>query len=75
VTEKPNFHSFEYPECAIPLGSIGMAATVDNLGAPQTFMDVMREFISDILEEVVGVRLAWPNSLYPAPKHERAGDS
>jgi len=75
VTEKPNFDSFECPECGMPLGSRRMAATVDNLGAPTGFMDMMREFISDILEEVVGVRLAWPNSPYPAPEHERAGIS
>jgi hypothetical protein len=75
VTEKPNFHSFECPECAIRLGSIEWPRPSTIWEPQQAFMDMMREFISDILGEVVGVRPAWPNSPYPAPEHERAGNS
>ncbi len=51
-----------------------MAAAVDNPERQSAFMDMMREIASDILEKV-GVRPAWPNPPYPAPEHERAGNS
>ena len=38
-------------------------------------MDMMRDIVSDVLDEVVGVRPAWPNPPYPAPEHERAGNT
>jgi hypothetical protein len=62
-------------EGAIRLGSIRMAAIVDNPVRKQAFMDTRRDFVSDILEEVVEVRPAWPDPPYPAPEHERAGNS
>ena len=73
--EAPNFHDFECPECAVRRGSIRMAAIVDNPERQQAFMDIMRKIVSDILEEVVGVRPAWLNLPYPALELERAGNS
>ena len=58
-------------EGAVRLGSIRVAAAVDNPERRQAFEDTMRDIVSDILKESVGVRLAWPNPPYPAPGHER----
>jgi hypothetical protein len=51
-----------------------MAAIVDNPEREQNFMDMMRDFVSDIPEEIVGLRPAWPNPPYTAPEHEPAGN-
>ena len=58
-------------EGAVRLDSIRVAAAVDNQERQQSFVDTMRDIVSDILKEAVGVRLAWPNPPYPAPGHER----
>ena len=63
--EAPNFHDFECPECAVRLGSIRMAAIVDNPERHQAFMDTMRDIVSDTLKEIVRVRPAWPIHLTP----------
>jgi len=52
-----------------------VAAAVDNQERQQSFVDTIRDIVSDILKEAVGVRLAWPNPPYPAPGHERADNS
>lgn len=54
------------------LGSIRMGAVVDNAPRKQVFMDLMRDIVSDIIEEKTGVRPTWggPQS---APEHERSG--
>ena len=59
-----------------------MAAIVDDPERKQAFMDIIRDFASDILKfasdilkEVVGVRPAWPNPPCTAPEHERASNS
>jgi hypothetical protein len=91
VTEKPNlsllsrspecgFSSMQKPislalEGTVRLGSIRMAAIVDKPERQHAFMDVMRDFASEILKEVIGVRPAWPNPPHAAPEHERAGNS
>jgi hypothetical protein len=41
--EVPNFHDFECFECAVRLGSIRMAAIVDNPERQQGFIDTMRK--------------------------------
>jgi len=60
-------------EGAVWHGSIRVAAIVGNPERQKGFM--MRDIGSDILKEVVELRPAWCNLLYPATKHGRAGNS
>ena len=61
-------------ENAILLGSIRMGAIVGRPQHKASFMDLMREVVSDIIEEKTGVRPDWPDKGgKPAPEHERAG--
>lgn len=39
------------------------------------FMDLMREAVSDIIEDSIGVRPEWPTGPQPAPENERAGEA
>jgi hypothetical protein len=59
-------------ESPIFLGSIRMGAVVNNPARKQAFMDMMRDIVSDIIEEQTGTRPTWggPQS---APEHERSG--
>lgn len=59
-------------EHAILLGSITMTAVVEHPERKQQFMDLMRELVGDIVEEVAGVRPIWGGP-ERAPEHERAG--
>jgi hypothetical protein len=54
------------------LGSIRMGAVVGNAERKTAFMHMMRDIVSDIIEEATGIRPTWggPQS---APDHERAG--
>lgn len=62
-------------EGAIFLGSIAMAFVQDR-GRKARFMSLMRDAVSDILEEHLGTRPIWPEPEgRPAPEHERAGRS
>jgi hypothetical protein len=62
-------------EGAVWLGSIRVAAAVDNPERQQAFVDTMRDIVSDILKVGGDVRLAWPNPPYPARGHKRADNS
>ena len=56
---------------AILLGSIVLKATL----IPErklAFMDLMREVVADIIEEVGGKRPVWGGPV-PAPEHEKGG--
>jgi hypothetical protein len=55
------------------LGSIRMGAIVNNPTRKLKFMDIMRDIVSDIIEEETGIRPTWGGPL-PAPEHERAGN-
>jgi hypothetical protein len=59
-------------EKPIFLGSIHMGAVTSNPARKQAFMDMMRDIVSDIIEEHTGIRPTWggPQS---APEHERSG--
>lgn len=59
---------------ALPLGSIAMKAIADHPERKRAFMDLMREFVADIIEEQCGGRPIMPGPS-PAPEHERAGHS
>lgn len=58
---------------ALYLGQIQMRF-VQKPERKDAFMSLMREAVSDILEEATGVRPEWPEPAgRPAPQHERAG--
>jgi hypothetical protein len=60
-------------EGAILLGSIAMKF-VQDAERKAAFMHLMREAVSDILEEQTGVRPTWPEPEgQTAPEHERSG--
>lgn len=54
------------------LGSIRMGAVATNAQRKQAFMEIMKDIVSDIIEESTGFRPTWggPQS---APEHERSG--
>jgi hypothetical protein len=59
-------------EGAIPLGSIQMAIVQDE-SAKQIFMALMRDAVTAIIKDAVGVTPHWPDDcVRPAPEHERA---
>lgn len=57
---------------AILLGSIAMRF-VESADRKQAFMGMMRDAVSDLIEEQTGQRPTWPEGEQPAPEHERAG--
>jgi hypothetical protein len=60
---------------AVLLGTIRITAVVDNPERKQAFMDLMRGIVTEFLEEMTGVEVAWPNPPEPAPEHERSGSA
>ena len=62
-------------EGAIPLGSIAMRFVVYHPERKASFMELMKEAVSDLLEELTGNRPTWPEGAHAAPEHERAGHS
>lgn len=61
-------------EPPIFLGSIRMGAVIRNPERKAAFMDMMRDVVSDIIEEQTGVRPEWGDPK-GAPEHERAGNA
>ena len=61
-------------EGALLLGSIAMRFVQDR-ERKDAFMALMREAVSDILEEKTGQRPTWPEPPQGAPEHERGGHS
>ncbi len=59
---------------AIYLGSIRMGAITANSERKQAFMDMMRDIVSDLIEEQTGVRPQWGGAAR-APEHERSGNA
>jgi hypothetical protein len=60
---------------AIFLGSIAMRFVVANVERKDAFMALMREAVTDLLEELTGQRATWPDGPQSAPEHEKAGHS
>lgn len=64
---------------ALPLGRIRMTLVESDAARhrrnKQGFMDFMREAVSDLIEDSIGVRPEWPTGPQPAPEHERAGEA
>lgn len=54
------------------LGSIRMGAVADNAERKEAFMHMMRDIVSDLIEEATGIRPTWGGPEL-APEHERAG--
>lgn len=57
---------------AILLGSIAMGAITGNPDMRARFMDLMRDMVSDVIEDQTGKRPTWGGEK-PAPECERAG--
>lgn len=60
-------------EGAIPLGSIAVRFVEGKPERKEAFMDMMKEAVSDLIEELTGHRPTWPEGAQAAPEHERAG--
>lgn len=64
---------------ALPLGRIRMTLvegdTARHARNKQGFMDLMREAVSDMIQDSIGVRPVWPDGPQPAPEHERSGEA
>jgi hypothetical protein len=58
---------------AILLGSIAIVAVETNPDRKEAFMALMRDFVSDLIEERGGTRPTWPDGPQPAPQAERSG--
>lgn len=61
-------------EGAKHIGSILLAAVSDNPERKQAFMDLMQDFVGDIISEVVGAKPEWSEPR-DAPPNERAGSA
>jgi hypothetical protein len=61
-------------EGALFLGSIRLAFVQDPT-RKAVFMELMREAVSDIIEDKTGQRPIWPDGEQPAPEHERGGSA
>ena len=59
---------------AIFLGSIRMGAVTHNPERKEAFMQMMRDIVSDIIEEQSGRRPNWGGPT-TAPEHEKAGEA
>lgn len=59
-------------EGALFLGSIQMRF-VQDVDRKAAFMAMMRDAVSDLVEETIGTRPTWPDGEKRAPEHERAG--
>lgn len=58
---------------AILLGSIAMRFVIQNKDRKRAFWFMMRDAVSDIIEEQTGTRPTWPDEPIPAPESERSG--
>lgn len=54
------------------LGSIRMGAITSNPARKDLFMMMMRDIVSDLIEEKTGIRPKWGGP-QTAPEHERSG--
>jgi hypothetical protein len=57
---------------ALHLGSIRMAFVAADWQRKELFMSMMKDAVSDIIKERIGVEATWPEAR-PAPEHERSG--
>lgn len=58
---------------AIFLGSIAMRFVATDSARMHLFLGLMRDAVSDLIEEQTGARPEWPEGIQAAPEHERAG--
>ena len=57
---------------AVFLGSIAIAAVIDNVNRKEDFMRLMKSFVADILADRAGARLLWWDA-HEDPESERGG--
>lgn len=64
---------------ALPLGRIRMTLVEGDTARHQRnkagFMDLMREAVSGLIQDSIGIQPQWPTGPQPAPEHERAGEA
>ncbi len=60
---------------AIFLGSISMRLVPSGSKRYHAFMDLMRDAMTDLIEETIGQRPVWPEGPQPAPENERGGNA
>lgn len=60
---------------ALRLGSIKMRFVEGHPARKMAYINMMREAVGDLVEDVTGCRTKWLDGLTPAPEHERAGSS
>jgi hypothetical protein len=58
---------------AVFLGSIAMRFVPGGSDRYAAFMNMMREAVSDLIEEETGQRPVWPEGVQAAPEREKAG--
>lgn len=61
-------------EDSVHLASIRMVTVVDNPDRKEAFLSLMKDIVSDIIEEAIGRRPSWKDP-QPAPEHERSGNA
>lgn len=59
---------------ALFLGSVKMSIIIGHPDRKQFFMDMMKDAVTDIIEEKTGERVGWKGEV-TAPEHERSGSS
>ena len=59
---------------AIFLGSIVMAGIIGHSGHKENFMNIMRDIVSEIIEDKTGIKPEWGGEI-TAPEHERSGNA
>lgn len=62
-------------EGAIFIGSIAMRFVRDHELRRNIFIGLMRDAVSDLMEELLGARPTWPEGPVTAPEHERGGNA
>jgi hypothetical protein len=60
-------------EGAILLGTIAMEFVEGHQDRKDIFMSLMKEAVTDIIEDKTGTRPEWPEPPHRAPEHERSG--
>lgn len=57
---------------ALELGRIAFSLVQDE-GMKNNFIELMRDALAQMIENVSGERPSWPDGIVAAPEHERAG--
>lgn len=58
---------------AVLIGSIAMAAVINNPDRKEAFMQMMRETMEEVLLDILGMKATGEYDVVKAPAHERRG--